>query len=80
VEETALALEILVDASDNGVANSLVELGLRWICQRVQEKRHVQPSPIGFYFAKLWYHERLYPQVFTAAALSRACRLPKTDR
>ncbi len=80
VEETALALEILVDASDNGVANSLVELGLRWICQRVQEKRHVQPSPIGFYFAKLWYHERLYPQVFTAAALSRACRVPKTDR
>ena len=25
-------------------------------------------APIGFYFAKLWYFERLYPMVYTAAA------------
>ncbi|PYK61575.1 MAG: hypothetical protein DME21_08745 [Verrucomicrobia bacterium] len=31
-------------------------------------------SPIGFYFAKLWYYERLYPQIFTVAALSRVAR------
>jgi squalene-hopene/tetraprenyl-beta-curcumene cyclase len=31
----------------------------------------MEPSPIGFYFAKLWYYERLYPRIFTVAALKR---------
>ncbi|MEC7977890.1 MAG: prenyltransferase/squalene oxidase repeat-containing protein, partial [Planctomycetota bacterium] len=75
IEETALALEILADGEDNSGGKSLNDMGLRWLCDRVQEKRYTQPSPIGFYFAKLWYHERLYPQIFTAAALSRACRV-----
>jgi len=26
-------------------------------------------SPIGFYFASLWYFEELYPLVFATAAL-----------
>ena len=75
IEETALALEILADGEDNSGDKSLADMGLRWLCDRVREKRYTQPSPIGFYFAKLWYHERLYPQIFTAAALSRACRV-----
>ncbi|MEC8782646.1 MAG: prenyltransferase/squalene oxidase repeat-containing protein [Planctomycetota bacterium] len=75
IEETALALEILADREDNSGGKSLTDMGLRWLCDRVREKRYTQPSPIGFYFAKLWYHERLYPQIFTAAALSRACRV-----
>lgn len=75
IEETALALEILADGEDNSGGKSLTDMGLRWLCDRVREKRYTQPSPIGFYFAKLWYHERLYPQIFTAAALSRACRV-----
>ena len=28
-----------------------------------------EASPIGFYFAKLWYFERLYPLIFTVGAL-----------
>jgi squalene-hopene/tetraprenyl-beta-curcumene cyclase len=32
----------------------------------------VKASPIGFYFAKLWYYERLYPLIFTVAALGQA--------
>jgi hypothetical protein len=31
-------------------------------------------SPIGFYFAKLWYYEKLYPLIFTVSALGHACR------
>jgi squalene-hopene/tetraprenyl-beta-curcumene cyclase len=27
------------------------------------------PSPIGLYFAKLWYYEKLYPLIFTVASL-----------
>lgn len=29
------------------------------------------PAPIGFYFAKLWYFERLYPYIFATAAAGR---------
>jgi squalene-hopene/tetraprenyl-beta-curcumene cyclase len=31
-----------------------------------------KPTPIGFYFARLWYYEKLYPIIFTVAALGRA--------
>ena len=31
-----------------------------------------EPSPIGFYFAKLWYYEKLYPLIFAAEAFRRA--------
>jgi hypothetical protein len=31
-----------------------------------------EPAPIGFYFAKLWYYERLYPMIFTVGALGKA--------
>src|ERR1051325_9437365 len=29
----------------------------------------LEPSPIGFSFARLWYFERLYPLIFTVGAL-----------
>ena len=51
-----------------------VEKGLNWLIDRVEQGQHRQPAPIGFYFAKLWYYERLYPLTFTVAALGRACR------
>ena len=31
------------------------------------------PAPIGLYFARLWYYEKLYPQISAVAAL-RAIR------
>jgi squalene-hopene/tetraprenyl-beta-curcumene cyclase len=40
----------------------------------VESGRYQNPSPIGFYFAKLWYYEKLYPIIFTVAALGRALR------
>jgi squalene-hopene/tetraprenyl-beta-curcumene cyclase len=30
-------------------------------------------TPIGFYFARLWYFEKLYPIIFTVGAMGR-CR------
>ena len=47
---------------------------MTWLIERVERGEHRQPAPIGFYFAKLWYYERLYPLTFTVAALGRACR------
>ena len=46
--------------------------GLTWLVSTVEENRHRESSPIGFYFAKLWYYERLYPLTFMAGALGRA--------
>ena len=71
VEETALAVEVLVDLAPGSDA---VERGLAWLVDAVETGRFRESSPIGFYFAKLWYFEKLYPLVFTVAALGRAVR------
>ncbi len=74
VEETALAVEALAAlASCGGEPSSALERGIDWLLDAVEQDRWQQVSPIGFYFAKLWYYERMYPITFTAAALSRAC-------
>jgi squalene-hopene/tetraprenyl-beta-curcumene cyclase len=70
VEETALAVEALLDAGPD--AEVAVNKGLLWLVQQVEAGGLGRPTPIGFYFAKLWYFERLYPIIFTVAALGRA--------
>jgi squalene-hopene/tetraprenyl-beta-curcumene cyclase len=82
IEETALAVEVLLDSENvardsvadrRGAADSeAVNKGLAWLVEQVEAGRLKNPTPIGFYFAKLWYFERLYPIIFTIAALGRA--------
>jgi squalene-hopene/tetraprenyl-beta-curcumene cyclase len=67
VEETGLAVEVLCDL----VSGEAVERGLLWLVEAVESGRFCEPSPIGFYFAKLWYYEKLYPLIFTVAALGK---------
>jgi squalene-hopene/tetraprenyl-beta-curcumene cyclase len=74
VEETALAIEALLAANNDPNVAATVARGLTWLVERVECNQHRRPAPIGFYFAKLWYYERLYPLTFTVAALGRACR------
>ncbi|MEX2093495.1 MAG: prenyltransferase/squalene oxidase repeat-containing protein, partial [Pirellulales bacterium] len=75
VEETALAIEALLPLSESNQLHArAVKNGLKWLVDAVEQGRLRQPSPIGFYFAKLWYHERLYPLVFAASALRQAVR------
>jgi squalene-hopene/tetraprenyl-beta-curcumene cyclase len=45
--------------------------GATWLIESVERGHWTQPAPIGFYFAKLWYYERLYPIIFTVAALKQ---------
>jgi squalene-hopene/tetraprenyl-beta-curcumene cyclase len=70
IEETALAVEVLLDSGPE--AAEAVNNGLSYLVQQVEGGGLSQPTPIGFYFAKLWYFERLYPIIFTVAALGRA--------
>jgi squalene-hopene/tetraprenyl-beta-curcumene cyclase len=71
VEETALAVEALL-AGHTGSPS--YEKGLDWLLRAVESGQFRENSPIGFYFAKLWYYERLYPLTFTVSALGQALR------
>ena len=62
IEETALAVEAL------GTGEA-AERGRAWLAEKTAEGTRFEPSPIGLYFAKLWYWEKLYPILFTVAAL-----------
>lgn len=88
LEETAVAIEaiagVLRATRQSGEISSsprerrcteAIIGGVRFLVGAVVAGQHHQPWPIGFYFAKLWYHERLYPIVLTTAALGSTLRL-----
>ncbi|MEM7456603.1 MAG: prenyltransferase/squalene oxidase repeat-containing protein, partial [Planctomycetota bacterium] len=88
VEETGLVVESLLDFLASGVSDADFEVvglfervrlsaerGLQWLVSSVEAGTIDRPSPIGFYFAKLWYYERMYPLVFAAPALIKAAEL-----
>jgi squalene-hopene/tetraprenyl-beta-curcumene cyclase len=58
-----------------GSLEAALRRGTDWLAARVEDGTWTIPAPIGFYFAKLWYYEKLYPIVFTVAALRRAARV-----
>jgi squalene-hopene/tetraprenyl-beta-curcumene cyclase len=74
VEETAVAVQALLSSHDDPLLRPAIEGGLGWLTAAVAQGRHREASPIGFYFAKLWYYERLYPLTFMVAALGQAIR------
>jgi squalene-hopene/tetraprenyl-beta-curcumene cyclase len=57
---------------------SALARGTDWLLKRTDFGRRFEPAPIGLYFAKLWYWERLYPILFTVGALERVRRATKT--
>lgn len=71
IEESALALEALAASAEVAATDA----GERWLVGQVESGRWREPAPVGFYFAKLWYWEALYPLVFTAGALGRLASL-----
>jgi squalene-hopene/tetraprenyl-beta-curcumene cyclase len=75
IEETSLAVDALIPAPGNTHRPAVVS-GIKWLCKAIADGRLDEPAPIGFYFAKLWYYEKLYPIIFSVAALTRA---RKTD-
>jgi squalene-hopene/tetraprenyl-beta-curcumene cyclase len=80
VEETALAVEAISAVLESGRVTSkelrsCLEIGVAWLTDRIEQGTWKRPSPIGFYFAKLWYHEELYPVLFTVTAMGRAVRV-----
>ena len=72
VEETALAAEVLLEFPAHR-KNAFD--GISWLIDRVVDGSVSVPTPIGFYFARLWYFERLYPLIFAVSALRRAVEI-----
>ena len=71
VEETALCTEVLLDHDDPD-SQMAAQRGVEWLIRAVESDCVDESWPIGFYFAKLWYFEKMYPLVFAASALGRA--------
>ena len=71
IEETALAVGALAGVAG---AEAAVARGVDWLIAATDAGRVTPAAPIGLYFAKLWYFERLYPLVFLAGALARVAK------
>lgn len=66
IEETALAVSALSHDAN------FAETGKQWLkehCARLNGGEFLGASPIGLYFASLWYSEKLYPLIFAVEAL-----------
>ncbi|MDA0806833.1 MAG: terpene cyclase/mutase family protein, partial [Planctomycetota bacterium] len=72
VEETALAAEVLLEFEP--YRKNAFD-GISWLIDKVGDGSVSVPTPIGFYFARLWYFERLYPLIFAVSALRRAVEI-----
>jgi squalene-hopene/tetraprenyl-beta-curcumene cyclase len=79
VEETALAVDALLGCGEVAGSKEALERGIRWLVERVEDGGFIDASPIGFYFAKLWYFEKLYPVIFITSALGRAVQITSTE-
>ena len=69
IEETALALEALVQCGGVTECTPTIMRGFDWLTSAIEAGNLACSWPIGFYFAKLWYHEKLYPAIFSLGAL-----------
>lgn len=76
IEETANALTALqtvrhlVPAKDLPLLDASIKRAISWLLGHTRQGTHFPSAPIGLYFARLWYHDQLYPVVWTLAALS----------
>ncbi len=70
IEETAVAARALLGGDER--TRKFALQAVDWLMSATKDGTHFPCAPIGLYFARLWYHERLYPVVWTAQALRAA--------
>lgn len=76
IEETAMAIAALL-----GSGNPFpIEDSLKRLLDLTRDGAELPASPIGLYFARLWYAERLYPLLFSVAALRGYLRATRDGR
>ena len=67
LEETALACNAISGNCDK----KYIFYGTEWLVKHIKNDSCFEASPIGLYFASLWYYEKLYPVVFTLSVLNK---------
>lgn len=82
IEETAVALHAVAETIRASAACSqgrpsepgtiALQRGVHWLIAATGSGTRFPSAPIGLYFARLWYHERLYPVIWTLEALESA--------
>jgi squalene-hopene/tetraprenyl-beta-curcumene cyclase len=84
IEETAVTVEAIarlircsqwpqwVEPGLQRRAVSAIEQGAVWLMNATQNGTQFPAAPIGLYFAKLWYHEKMYPIIWALGALRQA--------
>ncbi len=80
IEETANAVSALsagllmeaIPPKQVIMVREVLHRGVFWLLEHTKNGTEFQPAPIGLYFAKLWYHEKLYPVIWTLSALQSA--------
>ena len=77
LEETALAVAALAGRAE---ARKAVGRGVDRLIAATDCGRVTPAAPIGLYFAKLWYFERLYPLIFLASALERVAHFQALEK
>ena len=70
IEETAVAVAALARCGDDAAAIRACERGRAWLERATDGYRTFAPSPVGLYFARLWYSEDLYPVLMTMDAVA----------
>jgi squalene-hopene/tetraprenyl-beta-curcumene cyclase len=77
IEETGVSLAALArsktDGDETTIAGSIARAA-HWLIDAVA-REPLTPSPIGLYFARLWYYEDLYPLIFALEGLAQVKRL-----
>ncbi|MCY1635233.1 prenyltransferase/squalene oxidase repeat-containing protein [Marinifilum sp. D737] len=67
IEETSLAVRALASIQNQEEINN----GLQWLHLHLpNDLNDIKATPIGLYFASLWYFEDMYPLVFASSALN----------
>lgn len=79
VEETALCTDALLNSGLDRHRQAALA-GVAWMQSAVAAGVIETCHPIGFYFAKLWYHEKLYPLVFSMSAMAKFTREQREGR
>ncbi len=67
IEETSLAISAIISEENRNICDS----GFHWLDEYIK-KNGFKSSPIGLYFASLWYDEKMYPVTAYLEALNRS--------
>lgn len=70
IEETAVATQAMAGLARRGLpgAADACNRGVDWLLRHTGNGTAFAEAPIGLYFARLWYHERLYPVIWAHGA------------